>query len=82
MCTSSWVPEESNLLGAGIARGFELSCGCWEQNLGPGEEQAVLSTDEQMSPAPRTALKKIVQVKKHRSATKCLSMLFLIWSLA
>lgn len=37
-------PEEgSGSPGAGVTRGCELQCGFWEQNLGPPQDQEVLS---------------------------------------
>ena len=32
--------------GTGVTNSCELSCGCWELNLGPLEEQSVLLTAE------------------------------------
>ena len=45
-CQFVCVSCVSSALGgsrAGVTDGYELSCGCWEWNLGPLEEQPVLS---------------------------------------
>lgn len=40
LCPRSWIPLELELDGCG------LPLGCWELNLGPLKEQAVLLTSE------------------------------------
>ena len=37
------------LPGTGVKGGFELTCGCWELNPGPLQEQPVLLTTEHLS---------------------------------
>lgn len=40
-------PEEgANCLGTEVTDGSDLSCGCWELNLSPLEEQTVLLRNE------------------------------------
>jgi len=47
MCLVPWRPEEGvTHSGTGVTDGSELSRGCWEWNLGPLEEQPVLTTAE------------------------------------
>jgi hypothetical protein len=43
---SQKTEEGTGSPGTGVADGCELPCGCWESNLSPLEEQAVLLTAE------------------------------------
>jgi hypothetical protein len=40
-------------LRSGVIDSCELACGCWELNLGPLEEQRVLSTAEPSLQSPK-----------------------------
>ena len=48
MCTESpCSPEEgAESPGTGVKGGCELTCACWEPNLGPLQEQQMLLTTE------------------------------------
>lgn len=53
---SSWYPQKAELAleysQIGVTDGCELSCGCWELNLGPLQKPQVLSTIEPSLQSP------------------------------
>lgn len=46
-----WETKAAGIPGAGVMIVCELSCECWELNLGPLEEQAVFVSPRAISPA-------------------------------
>ena len=53
VCLSVWRSQESEegvrSSGTGVRNGCELSCGCWDSNSGPLQDQPVLSVDPSLA---------------------------------